>query len=176
MALTPQFSISALNPSASGYSGAGNPYLYGSLYSYGGMTGPYSPNRLDAQHSNDELIIGYDPFDPADENDITNYGDGILRRSAYRLDVGAYGVRADHQFLFVFGLTNPLNLSHPAVAQFFVGTEWVRSDPIDDPTETVALLVDSPGDGTAALNIFVRLAAQSPSARIGLTGIEAFIL
>ena len=175
MALAPQFSISAVNPSESGYSGSGNPYLAGYLSSYGGYTSYFPPYRLGDQYTNDELIIGYDPVDPTGENDITSYYDDVYRRSAFRLFVQAYDVRADHQFLFVFGLTNPLTY-YPAVAQFFIGAEWVRSDPIDDPTETVALLVDSPGDGTAALNIFVRLAAQSPSARIGLTGIEAFIL
>jgi len=175
MALVPEFSVSAVNPYVSGYSGSGTPYLSGYLLSYGGFTSYYSPYSIDAQHSGDELIIGYDPVDPADESDLASYNDDVYRRCVFRLVVGADDVRADHQFLFVFGFTNPVTF-YPAVAQFFVGTEWIRSDPIDDPTETVALLVDSPGDGSTFLNIFVRLAAESQYARIGLTGIEGFIL
>ena len=175
MALTPEFSISAVNPSESGYSGSGIPYLYGALYSYGGYTSASYGYRLGDQHSNDELIIGYDPVDPADESDLTSVLDGINRRSAYLLYLYAGSVRADNQFLLIFGLTNPYT-TYPAVAQFFVGTEWVRSDPIDDSTETVALLVDSPGDGNSTLTIYVRLAANSPYGRIGLTGIEGFLL
>ena len=123
-----------------------------------------------------ELIIGFDPVDPADENDITNLFDGLLGRNSYHMRVLALDVGADDQFLFVFGFTNPAAGIFPAVVQFFVGAEWVLSEPIDDEVETVALLVDSPGDGDTSLNIFIRLAADLPQARIGLTGIEGFLL
>lgn len=176
MALTAQFSISAANPSGHGYSGAGNPYLFGGLLSYGGYTSLGTRYRLGDQYSNDELIIGFDPVDLADESDITNYIDDLYRRNTYRLLVGAYDVRADHQFLFVFGFTNPAAGIFPAGVQFFVGAEWVQSEPIDDDVETVALLVDSPGDGFTSFDIFIRLAAEAPYARIGLTGIEGFLL
>jgi hypothetical protein len=176
MALEPQFSISAANPAETGFRGAGKPYLVGAITSYGGYTVASNRYRLGDQYSNDELIIGRDPVDPADENDITNYIDELYRRNTYRLQVWAYDVRADHQFLFVFGFTNPALWPGPIGVQFFIGTEWVRSETFDDVVETVALLVDSPGDGDSNLNVFVRLAALSPSATIGLTGIEGFLI
>ncbi len=82
-------------------------------------------------------------------------------------------MEADHQILVVWGLKKYSSLE-PA-AQFFVGTEFVRSEPIDDEKETIALLLDSPGEGYVYLSLYCRLAGN-PYDKAYFTGVEGFIL
>jgi hypothetical protein len=74
MALNPFFSLSAVNPEAYTYNPASpnDPYAYAYLYSYGGHTRYYSPYKLQDQVNDDQIIVGYDAVNLADENDITN--------------------------------------------------------------------------------------------------------
>ena len=174
MALTPAFVVSAASPYASGYDPASPdaPYAYGYLSSYGGLTFGSPPYRLPDQAANDELFLGLAAADPSDENNITNYMDQIYRRNVVCLSVGLYNLKGDEQILLVYGLRRYSN----AVAQFFVGGEFVHAEPIDNPTETIALLVE-PID--TELNVFLRIAGESDGqllTRAFFTGVEGFII
>ncbi len=176
MALTPAFVVSAASPTASGYDPASPdaPYAYGNLSSYGGLTYGSPPYRLPDQAANDELFLGFSAADPSDENNITNYVDQIFGRNVVALHLGFLNMKGDEQILLVYGLRRYNN----AVAQFFVGTEFVQAQPIDDPTETIALLVDVPG-AAFFLSVYLRIAGQSDGqwfARALFTGVEGFII
>lgn len=174
MPLEPAFTLSATNPYSNGYD-AGAPtasYVTAHVSGYGVFAGSSTPWELSAQFANDEVIIGYDPVDPADENDITDVYSQLMQRNTFRCYIYGYNVRDDHQYLLVFGFKKRAYLA--ATVQFFVGTEWVLSETIDDDTETVALLLDAPGPGSVF--VYARLASQSVMARVGLTGIEGFII
>jgi hypothetical protein len=173
MALEPALVLSAVNPFWSGYDPASPtaPHVNAALFSFGGFTMGVSPYGVSDQVSNDELIIGYDPADPADENDLTSINDDICRRSAISVAIHGANVTADHQYLLVFGLAKHRGTP---IAQFFVGTKWVKSETIDNDTETVALLIDAPGPGRVPVRM--RLAANDSYAVLGITGIEGFII
>jgi len=177
MALTPAFVVSAASPYASGYDPASPDAPYASVYlsSYGGLTDSNPPYRLPDQAANDELFLGFNAADPSDENNITNYVDQIFRRNVVNLGVALYNLKGDEQILLVYGLRRHGN----AVAQFFVGGEFVQAEPIDDPTETIALLLDVPGAGFSWLPVYLRIAGQSDGqwfARALFTGVEGFII
>ncbi len=142
---------------------------YGGYSSGAGFFGGSSP--LPWQVDNDELVIGLDPADPGDNSDITDLDAQIRRRCAFRLLMVGHNVRSDHQYLIVFGFHKR---SGPAVAQFYVGAEWVRSEPIDDKYENVALLLEAPGPGS--LVVYARLASSVQNSALGLTGIEGFVI
>ena len=98
--------------------------------------------------------------------------DQISRRNVVRLELGLENLKGDEQILLVYGLRRYSN----AVAQFFVGEEFVQAYPIDNPTETIALLVE-PID--TELNVYLRIAGESDGqywARAFFTGVEGFII
>ena len=132
MALTPAFAVSPAVPFDSGYDPASPdaPYAYGWLNSYGGLTYGNPPYRLPDQAANDELFLGLAAADPSDENNITNYVDQISRRNVVRLELGLENLKGDEQILLVYGLRQYSN----AVAQFFLGEEFIQAYPIDNPT------------------------------------------
>ena len=177
MSLTPHFVVSPASPYANGYDPANPnaPYAqYAFLNSYGGVAEASSPARLPDQAANDELLLGYNAVDPSDENNITNYVDQIFGRNVVALHLGFLNMKGDEQILLVYGLRKYTN----AVAQFFVGTEFVQAQPIDDPTETIALLVDVPG-AAFFLSVYLRIAGESDGrywARAFFTGVEGFII
>lgn len=174
MPLEPAFALSATNPVSHGYNPQTPtaPYAIGYLHGYGVYAGSGGQWRLPDQVANDEMIIGHDPVDPADENDITDIESQLRRRNTLWCQIYGNNVRSDHQYLLVFGFKKRTTAA--VTVQFFVGTEWVLSESIDDDTETVALLLDAPGPGLVF--VYARLASQSASARVGLTGIEGFII
>jgi hypothetical protein len=172
-----QFSLTPRVPAQNGFSGLQNPYLYGALLSFGGNTTATGRFTLGSQYNNDELIIGYDPVDPSDESDLSDIHDDLRRHDAFWLYVLGIRVKTDEQLQFVFEFTKPS--VHTSVAQFFVGSAWARSERIDDPTETVALLIDAPPSdqyGQTRLDIFARLASYAPEARIGIKQIDGYII
>ena len=149
---------------------------YGSLRSFGGLTFSSAPYRLPDQAANDELLLGYAAADPSDENDITNHVDQIYRRNVAGLTVGLRNLKGDEQILLVYGLKR---VATNTVAQLFVGTEFLRSEAIDDSAETVALLIDSPSAGNSYLAVYLRIAGEVDGqywARAFFTGVEGFII
>lgn len=178
MPLDPAFRLSATNPRSYGYDpeAPDAPFVSARIEGFGISVGSWAPFHLPAQVDNDELILGCDPSDPADENDITVWSSQIQRRSVVGCYVYGSNVRDDQQYLFVFGFKKR-TLTGGALGpyvQFFVGTEWVQTAKIDDQTETVALLVDA-GPGT--VTVWARLAASiAEFAQVGFTGVEGFII
>jgi hypothetical protein len=178
MPLQSAFTISATNPHHIGYDPASpnSPYLRASLYSFGGFTHSHLGGlTLSDQVATDTLIVGRDVADPADENNITDYATDIYHYSSFLVAVSGGGLTTDNQYLLVFGLKRPA-LSYSPVAQFFVGTEWVRSVSIDDDEETVALLIDTPDSAYGWVAVYVRLASDVAVDLLGLTGVEGYLL
>ena len=174
MTLTPFFNLSPNNPYIYTYDSTqpNDPYVYARLTTYGGWTTSYDPNTLPAQHTNDEIILGLDPADPADENDITNYWDDVYRRSAAYFYVGTYNVPAASQLLLVFGFRGRT----AANIQFFIGPDFVRSEPIRYNTdETVALTIDIPTTNFGVA-VYARLASASWGARVGVLGVTGYLI
>jgi hypothetical protein len=59
-------------------------------------------------------------------------------------------------------------------AQFFVGSNLVRSEDLSGE-EQIAILLDVPGDGTGT-SITVRLASTSPYVGMGFQGMDCYLL
>jgi hypothetical protein len=109
---------------------------------------------LQDQAANDELFLGLAAADPSDENNITNYVDQISRRNVVRLELGLENLKDDQQILLPYGLRQYGN----AVAQFFLEEEFLQAEPIDNPTETIALLLEPYGE--TELNVYLRIAGE----------------
>jgi hypothetical protein len=129
------------------------------------------------------LIIGNDAVD-LDDTSLTPYPEQMWRRCFIEVGLHGYNLSDDHQILLVFGFKKR---GWGSAMQFFVGTEWVHSEPIENDTETIALLVDASsatqyfhrvtGDPVFRyLELHARLAAEDFSGRVGFTGVEGFVL
>ncbi len=172
MPLQAAFALSATNPPSNGPNPGGPdaPHVDAYLSAYGIYAAEIGGHSLPDQVANDEIIIGFDPVDPADENDITHWSQ-MSQRNTIQCHIVGHNLHDDHQYLLICGFKKRIA---PVIVQFFVGSEWVLSEPIDDDTETVALLLDAPV--SSWLFVKARLASQNPVARVGFTGIEGFIL
>jgi hypothetical protein len=172
MTLTPFFSLTPLNPRAYTYDASqpDAPYASGYLWSYGGFSSYYYPHRLANQYSNDELFLGKDPVDPTDQT-IGNIVTDVYRRSALLFYFGGSNVSTENQFLLLFSLSSP---TATPIAQFFVGTELVRSEEVTGE-EQVAILLDVPGNGIST-HLFVRLASTNFYSVLGFKGMDCYLL
>ena len=173
MSLTPAFTLSALNPSYSGYDPAnpGLPYISAQFYALGAYIGAVGHLTLPGQVANDEIIIGYDPVNRWDESITTP---DKLRQCVISVSFWAYNTTAGNQFLLIFGLKNE---GDNPWAQFFVNQAWQRTERITGD-EQVAILLDHPGGtGTKYYQVDVRLATEDfQLQRLGFTGLNGYIL
>ena len=131
---------------------------------------PSSPYRLEDQYNTDELILGYDPVDPADET-ISVIANDVFRRSALYIYFYGRNVSTENQYLLLFSLGSR---SGSPSAQFFVGSELVRSEELS-VEEQVAILLDVPGDG-AYTTVYVRLASTYSYVALGFQGMDCYLL
>ena len=148
MTLNTLFSLSALNPVVYTYDAANpnDPFARAVLYSFGGTTRFYQPYRLQDQINDDQIIVGYSTVDLADENDITNIYDELYNRSVIYTYFRGVNVTTAQQYLLIFEFHK---LYSNTAAQFFVGTDWVRTEPLNNTNEQVAITIDVPGNGVA---------------------------
>lgn len=175
MPLEPAFVVSATSPVSTGYvpGAPGSPFVNAWLTGFGVLAEAGSSSAsLPGQLANDEMILGYDPVDPADENGITDEVSQLKRHNTFWCAIDGHNVRDDHQYLLIYGFKR--RSAGGATVQFFVGSEWVLSESIDNDTETIALLLDAPGPGW--VYVYARLASEVYWARVGLTGIEGFLI
>lgn len=174
MALDTLFSLSALNPLVNGYDPANpnDPYANAYLFSYGGNTRHVSRYTLQNQANDDQIVIGVDPVSLGDEDDIASFDAQIYRRCAIQVVFYGYNVTSAQQYLLIFGLRT---LDGGTSAQFFVGTDWVRTEPLSATDEQVALLIDVPGNDVA-VHLFVRLAAASAYSAMGFRGMDCYLI
>jgi len=172
MALEPFFSLTPVSPTDYTYDPANPnaPYASGYFYAYGGIAFYYSPYRLNDQATNDEIILGYDAVDPAEQN-IGSVANDIYKRCAIRVAFAGYNVNANDQYLLLFALRG---LSKDVTAQFFVGADLVRAESLSGD-EQVAILLDVPGDGSLVY-IYVRLASPHYWVQMGFKGMECYLL
>jgi hypothetical protein len=172
MTLQPFFSLTPLNPSAYTYSAAqpGAPYAHASMYSYGGVSFPYAPYRLTDQYSSDELVLGFDPVDPADQT-IGNYYTTVYSRNAIRFSFYGTNVSTENQYLLLFALRG---LNGTPIVQFFVGTTLVRSEELSGE-EQIAILMDVPGDYVYT-QVNLRLASSVSYSMFGFKGMDCYLL
>lgn len=174
MTLQPLFSLTPLNPRVYTYDPAhpDAPYALARLTSFGGITSSFNPYRLENQFSNNALILGGDPVDPAEQT-ISDLSADFYRRCTLRFYFYARNVTTENQYLLLFSLRSYLSPGTPG-AQFFVGTDLVRSEEVSGQ-EQVAILLDVPGDGIPVY-VYVRLASASPSALLGFQGMDCYLL
>ena len=116
MTLQPFFSLSPLDPYAYTYDAANPnaPYAHALQYSFGGMTLYTYPHRLDDQYNNEELILGYDPVDPAEQT-IGDLVADVYRRSALRIYFTGNNVSTENQYLLLFSIRSIIRLAQRAV-------------------------------------------------------------
>ncbi len=174
MALNPFFSLSAVNPFVYTYDPANpnDPYANAWLYSYGGHTRFDSPYKLQDQVNDDQIIVGYDAVDPADENDITNYTDELYKRCVIYTYFRGINVTPAQQYLLIFEFHR---LYYNTAVQFFVGTDWVRTEPLNNTDDQVALLIDVPGNNVY-VNVYARLAADFYHKSMGFRGVGCYLI
>jgi len=180
MNLTPNFAVSARNPLVSSYNPADPtaPHMGAMLFAYGSTARPDSytypprPFSFQSQYDNDEIQIGWDPADPNDENDINNYANQLLRKSCIAVTIMPRNVSVNNQHLIIFGFKS---IYGSPLIQFFVGTDFVRTEQIDGDDQ-VAILLDHPGTGIYTIGIYARLASNSYSTIAAFTGANGYIL
>jgi hypothetical protein len=174
MTLQPFFSLTPLNPRIYTYSAAqpDAPYASAYLVSYGGVSCYYSPCRLTDQYSNDELVLGFDPVDPADQT-IVNFYTAFYSRNAIRFYFRGTNVSTENQYLLLFSLRG---LYRTPIVQFFVGTTLVRSEELKlSGYEQVAILMDVPGNDVAA-HVNLRLASSEEYSMFAFKGMDCYLL
>lgn len=175
MSLQPFFSLSALSPSAYTYDAANptDPYASAFLYTIGGYAGIGS-NSLTSQHTNDRILLAYDPV--ADTNQaVSSFANDVFRHASVYAPFRGRNVSTINQYLLVFRLARAFG---SPIAQFFVGTQFVRAEPLTaSPHDDVAILLDVPGDGTTVYPI-VRLAASGSGIYHGfyVMGMDCYLL
>ena len=172
MALEPFFSLTPLHPRVYTYdpSKPGEPYVYAYMDSFGGVTRNYDPCQLADQHSNDELILGYDPVDPADQSIVTT-ATPIFRSNTIIFFFRGTNVSTENQYLLLFSLRG---LFGTPIVQFFAGTTLVRSEELSGE-EQVAILMDVPGD-RASNSFYLRLASPDYYSMFGFKGMDCYLL
>ena len=172
MCINTFLTLSPLAPYAYTYDPAkpGAPYGFGGLYFFGGYVGDDFPYRLADQYNADEVVLGFDAVAISDQS-ITNVVTDVYRRSAMRLQFRGTNVSTENQYLLIFHLRSGFGNPH---AQFFVGTDLVRTEEIIGEQQ-VALLVDVPGN-LSWLTVYVRLAADSPYSGLGIKGVDIYLL
>ena len=189
MGLSPAFQVSATHPQVFEFESRApeHPRVFATLQGFGGWS-KGATFSLPAQVANDELLLGYSPASLTDEADFTDVADAIWRRSAVMLWVRlARDVGANHQLLIIFGLRG-VHIPADTTMQFFVGTDWVRSESIHDGVETVALLIDAPPISETENEsdafypayydyiVYARMASEAADSAVALTGIHGYIL
>ncbi len=172
MALQPFFSLTPSRPQAFTYDSANPsaPYASGYLASFGGFTSFASPYRLGDQNTNDEIIVGYDPVDLADQT-IGSLINDLRRRCTIQVYFVGYNVTTANQYLLLFALRRVWG---SVSAQFFVGADLVRTEQLSGD-EQVAILMDTPGSGVT-VHVYVRLASPDFFAIMGFQGMDCYLL
>lgn len=176
MSLEPFFSLSPLSPYAYTYDAANsnNPYAFAELITFGGFTLSYTPRRLADQHSNDQILLEYDPVPQTDQS-IASYVDDFYRHCTARVLFRGTNVSTANQYLLVFRLARDFGAP---IAQFFVGTQFVRAEALTaSPYDDIAILLDTPGDDVW-VTTFVRLAVAGAGASHGFffKGVDCYLL
>jgi hypothetical protein len=174
MAIKPFFSLSAVKPSETTYDPANtnDPYAHAYLKSYGGVTRYYTPYRRQDQVNDDQIIIANDAVDLADENDINNYTNDLYKRCVIYTFFSGVNVTTAQQYLLIFEFHK---LYDNTAVQFFVGTDWVRTEPLNNTDDQVALLIDVPGNNMW-VSVYARLAADHNRKSMGFRGVECFLI
>lgn len=172
MTLEPFFSLSPVNSSAYPYNPAQPeaPHAQALLYGFGIFTSAHSPKSLDAQHNNNELILGYDPVDPTDQS-INSINKDLHRRSCLLFYITVYNVTPANQYLLLISIRPR---SGAPTAQIFVESELVHSEAISSK-ETIAILLDAPGHGITS-RVYLRLASSLFHSQLGFLGMDCYLL
>jgi hypothetical protein len=154
MSLTPSFSLSPLSPSAYTYDPANPnlPFFKSRVSTYGVVQIWVGPSSLQEAYSNNHALLAYDPV-PDTEQTINDLANDVYRRCAVGLAFAGFNVSTANQYLLVFRLQG---LGSPVV-QFFVGSSLVRVETPTQSPEDIAILLDTPGNGTSVY-VTVRLA------------------
>jgi hypothetical protein len=169
MALEPFFSLTPLNPRTFTYdpSKPDEPYAIASMDCYGVMSLNHDPNRLADQYRNNELLLGYNPVDPADQTMDTEF----YRQNVVRFVFVATKVSTDNQYLLLFSLRGVIG---PPIIQFFAGASLVRSEELSGE-EQVANLMDVPGDRVTT-QVYLRLASSVCTIAFWMKGMDCYLL
>ncbi len=175
MALEPFVTLAPLEPFKNTYDPANPnlPYVYAYVFSWGGMTLASPPFQLGNQTTNDVLMLGGDAVPPENTTIGGPFPNGIQDKCTLYFYLRGTNVSTANQYLMVSGFLR--YVGQPTV-QIFVGGTLVTSQQLNDNhEETVAILMDVPGDNVV-VPVYIRLAGDSPSAAIGWTGTDWYLL
>jgi len=169
MSLDTFLTLTPLTPFATTYdpSHSGSPYGRGFLHFYGVYVGDrYNNDTLEWQYNSNEVLLAFDPV-PLSNKVLGSY----YNRCTMELMVQSFNVSLENQYLMIFHLNAPFG---EPTAQFFVGTKLVREEIIGGE-EQVALLMDVPGNDIW-VNVTVRLASIANLYKLGIKGVDIFLL
>ena len=174
MSLDPFFSLSPLSPRAYTYDAANpsGPYANAYTRTFGGYTDYSSPYSLEAQHTSDELFLYSDPVLSTDQT-IASLADDLYRRCALRFQFIGTNVSTSNQYLLVFRLKGYSS----GIAQFFIGSDFLKAQTLTGSYDDIAILLDVPGDNTWVY-VNVRLAGVGTPYYRGLfyKGVDCYLL
>lgn len=173
MALETFFSVTPKSPSIYTYnpSNPNAPHVSAYLYSWGGMTFHYGDHSLTGQYNNNEIIVGYDPVGLSEQT-IANVVNDAYKRNVIRLVFNPRKVGSGNQLLLLFALRG---IGGNPNAQFFLGTDLIRTQPLAG-NEQVAILMDCPPGDYPSVTVYVRLASDNYWAEMGFQGVDCYLL
>ncbi len=132
------------------------PNTWASLVTVGGYT---APNRLELerQYEDDEILLGPDAV--AADNTGAGPLDDRARHCGAFITWNPNNVVDSNQYLVIFRLRYTGGGTIP-VAQFFIGEDLIRTDPItSDPYDEVGFVIEAPGSNM--IHTWVRLASEN---------------
>ncbi len=143
--------------------GTGAPGVAATLETFGGMTGPAVPEHA----AEDDVILGggvaaAGAAAPADVEELK-------RQSGLRVCVVADELPGDRQCLLLLAVRG---YDAPLV-QIFLGRVGIEERPVHGD-ERLAMVLPAPGE--LAVDVRVRLAGHAASSRLGVMGVQGFLL
>jgi hypothetical protein len=168
--LTPWFELTPTSPWIdSRVSERGAPGVAAALQTFGGLTGPDLRAELYDSARAAQVVLGGNPIAPGTPPPSEPHG--FRRQCAVRLAVAADGIEGDRQCLVLVAVHG----FDGAIVQSFAGLHAIGEAAVFGE-ERVAVLVDVPESGELALDLWFRLCATRPSSRLGVQGIDGFLL
>ena len=164
----PFCSVTPMQPAGTGYnpSSPGSPYGLAALFTYGGDTRFGTFYSLCAQGDLDQIVLKGDHV-PLGDHTVQTF-DQLRRGCAVYIDMSGRNVTTDYQYLFLFSLQGTGSV------QIFLGTQWLQTEQLSAQGDTIAILMDCPGE--RAVRLFLRLASDEQHAEMVFKGMDCYLL
>ena len=171
--LRPWFDLTPRSPSIDSRIGADDVELSATLATYGGVTepGPGSAGPEDGAER-PPVILGGNPVAPGTPAGPIEHR---TRQCTVHVRVAAEGLSAGRQCLLMLAVAALGEPQRPHWVQVLLGETMLGEDHIN-ADDRIGVLFDLPEDGRFALDLWLRLAANEVSARLGLWGVQGHLL